>query len=165
MPQLIRSPAPCRGRWGESHVRFPELGSQVTAVPGGETLIAALSLRGLVRCPGRSHALLLPHVHKRQPGAKCNYIKNRMCWVGRQAQLVNLLPGANADTRWIGLGTLLGQIAASFFGAFELFVCEPLGGCLDEVHRMRRHGRRSTSVGRASLLRAVPGTCKRLGPR
>ena len=63
-----------------------------------------------------------------------------MRWVGRQAQLVNLLPGANAHIRRIEFGTLLGQFPASLFGALVFFECEALGGSLDEVDWMGRHG-------------------------
>jgi len=67
-----------------------------------------------------------------------------MCRVGRQAQLVNFLPGANTHIGRIVLGTLLGQFVSPPFGALMFFVGEPLGGSLDEVgwvggHRSLEH--------------------------
>jgi len=60
--------------------------------------------------------------------------------VGRQAQLVNLLPSANTHVGWIELGTLLGQFLASLFGALLFFVREALGGSPDQVGCMGCHG-------------------------
>ena|SRR5215467_8149806 len=78
-----------------------------------------------------------------------------MRWVGRQAQLVNPLPGANTHIRRIELGTLLGQFPASLFGALVFFVCEPLSGSLDEVDWMGRHRFRSMRFGRGAPPPAV----------
>jgi len=56
-----------------------------------------------------------------------------MRWVGRQAQLVNLLPDSNANVGRIQVGTLLGQLLASLFGTLILFVREALGRSVDKV--------------------------------
>jgi hypothetical protein len=109
------------------------------AAPINHALIAACSPWSLVRCPGRSHPLLFPHVRERQPCADRNYIKNGMRWVGRQTQLVDFLPGANTHIRRIELGTLPGQFLASLFRALVFFMLEALGGSPDEVGCMRRH--------------------------
>ena len=53
--------------------------------------------------------------------------------VGRQAQLVNLLPCSNAHVRWIEVGSLFGQLLASFFDTLRFFVREALGGIFDQV--------------------------------
>ena len=55
-----------------------------------------------------------------------------MGWVGRQAQLVNLLPRANADVRRIEVGALLGQVLASLFGTLRLFMRKALTGSPDQ---------------------------------
>jgi len=86
-----------------------------------------------VRSSGRSHPLLFPHLLKRQSCADRDYIKNGMRRVGRQAQLVNLFPRSNANIRRVEVGTLLGQLLASLFGALIFFLCKALGGSLDQV--------------------------------
>jgi len=69
--------------------------------------------------------------------------------VGRQAQLVYLLPGANTDIGRIERGTLLGQFPLPSFGALVLLLCEALGGSPDEVGYMGRH-RSSTGYTRSA---------------
>jgi hypothetical protein len=85
------------------------------------------------RCPGRSCALLLPHLRKRQSRTDRDYVKDGMRWIGRQPQLVNLFPHSNANVGRIQVGTLLGQVLASLLGALIFLVREAFGGSLDEV--------------------------------
>jgi len=68
-----------------------------------------------------------------------------MRWVGRQAQLVEPLPTANAHIGRIELGALLGQLPASFFCALKFFAREAIIGGLDEVdcHRSLEHTRQT----------------------
>src|ERR1700746_69025 len=80
-----------------------------------------------------SRPLLFPHFCKRQSCAYGDYIEDGMRWVGREAQLVNLLPGSNAHVRRIEVGALLGQLLASFLGTLGCFMREALGGSPDQV--------------------------------
>jgi hypothetical protein len=91
--------------------------------------LAAISIGG--SCGPRP--LLLPHLCKRQSCADGDYIEDRMPRVGRQAQLVNLLPRSNAHVRRIAVGALLGQLLPSLLGTLRFFMCEALGGSPDQI--------------------------------
>jgi len=80
-----------------------------------------------------SRPLLVPHFRKRESCADGDYIENGMRWIGRQAQLVNLLPRSNAHVWRIEVGALLGQFLASLLGTLRCFMGEALGGGPDQV--------------------------------
>ena len=88
--------------------------------------------RGLVsgraRTPCGSRPLLFPHFLERQSSTDRNDIEDRMRWVGWHSQLMNSFPCANADLRRVEVGTLLGQVLASFFRALMFFASEAFGG-------------------------------------
>jgi hypothetical protein len=71
--------------------------------------------------------LLLLHLCKRQSSADSDHIEDGMRWVGREAQLVNLLPRSNAHVGRIELRALLGQLLAPLLGTLEFILCEALG--------------------------------------
>lgn len=83
--------------------------------------------------PRRSGALLVTHLRKRESCADGNHIENRVSRVGRQAQTMKPLPGANSGIRRIFVRTLLGQLPEPRFRALTLFLREALGGSLDDV--------------------------------
>ena len=121
-----------QGRWrSESHVRFPVGRSQFRAVSVGHMLFVRSAPSSAGRSRG-SRALLFLHLRKRQSCADSDYIEDGMCRIGRQAQLVNLLPRANADVRRIEVGALLGQVLASLFGTLRLFMRQALTGSPDQ---------------------------------
>ena len=90
---------------------------------------AAISIGGS-RGP---RALLFPHLGKRQSCADGDYIEDGMRWVGRQAQLVNLLPRSNPHVRRIAVGALLGQLLAPLLRTLRFFMRETLGGSPDQI--------------------------------
>jgi hypothetical protein len=129
--ELIDSLLAQGGRGSESHVGFPAGRSQFRAVSVGDMLFVR-SAPSSARGSRGSRPLLFLHLRKRQSCADGDYIEDRMCWVGRQAQLVNLLPRSNADLRRIEVGALLGQVLASLFGTLRLFMREALTGSPDQ---------------------------------
>ena len=56
-----------------------------------------------------------------------------MGWVGREAQLVNLLPRSNAHVGRVELRALLGQLLAPLLGTLRFILCEALGGSPDQI--------------------------------
>jgi hypothetical protein len=129
--ELIDSLLAQGGRGSESHVGFPAGRSQFRAVSVGHMLFVR-SAPSSARSSRGPRPLLFLHLSKRQSCADGDYIEDRMCWVGRQAQLVNLLPRSNADLRRIEVGALLGQVLASLFGTLRLFMREALTGSPDQ---------------------------------
>ena len=91
--------------------------------------LASISIRG--SCGPRP--LLFPHLCKRQSCADGDYVEDGMCWVGRQAQLVNLLPRSNPHVRRIAVGALLGQLLAPLLRTLRFFMRETLGGSPDQI--------------------------------
>ena len=91
--------------------------------------LASISIRG--SCGPRP--LLFPHLCKRQSCADGDYIEDGMRWVGRQAQLVNLLPHSNPHVRRIAVGALLGQLLAPLLRTLRFFMRETLGGSPDQI--------------------------------
>ena len=129
--ELIDSLLAQGGRRSESHVRFPVGRSQFRVVSVGHMLFVCSAPSSARRSRG-ARPLLFLHLRKRQPCADGDYIEDGMGWVGRQAQLVNLFPRANADVRRIEVGALLGQVLASLFGTLRLFMRQALTGSPDQ---------------------------------
>jgi hypothetical protein len=77
--------------------------------------------------PGGSCPLLFAHFLERQSSTDRDYIEYGMRRVGRHAQLMNSFPCSNAHVRRIEVGTLLGQLLASFFRALTFFASKAFG--------------------------------------
>ena len=78
-----------------------------------------------------------------------------MRWVGWHSQLMNSLPGSNADIGRIEVGTLLRELLASLFRALIFFASNALGGIYQVAATRGRH----VSAAEASVApRTAPGT-------
>ena len=94
-------------------------GSRIANTAGGSAAVPR---------PRGSGALLFAHFLERQSSTDRDYIEYGMRWIGWHAQLMNSLPCSNADVRRIEVGTLLGQLQASFFRALIFLASEAFGG-------------------------------------
>jgi hypothetical protein len=86
-----------------------------------------------VRSSRGSRPLLFLHLCKRESRADGDYIEDGMRWIGRQAQLVKLLPGSNAHVGRIEVGALFGQLPASLLGTLRCFMREALVGSPGQI--------------------------------
>src|SRR5215468_658169 len=84
-------------------------------------------ISGPARSPRGPRPLLFAHFLERQSSTHCDYIEDRMRWVGRHPQLMNSFPRSNADVRRIDVGTLLGQLLESLFRALIFIASEAFG--------------------------------------
>ncbi len=78
--------------------------------------------------PSGSCPLFFAHFLKRQSSTDRDYIEYGMRRVGWHAQLMNSFPCSNADVRRIEVGSLLGELQASFFRALMFLASEAFGG-------------------------------------
>ena len=75
-----------------------------------------------------SSPLLFPHFLQRQSSADRNYIEYGMGRIRWHSQLMDAFPCPNADVRRIEVGTLLGELLASFFRTLIFFARNTLSG-------------------------------------